>query len=229
MRAVLRVVRRVLLAAACIALVASVVVCVRGYALYREAIAELPVSDAVDAARASSGYVRSDDLPSFYLDAVVAVEDHRFYDHPGFDVIAIGRALLHDITTLSLEQGGSTITQQLAKNLFFSQDKEFSRKVAEVFMALDLEARYDKEEILELYVNTSYFGGGCTGIGPASRAYLGKEPREMTPCDSALMAGLPNDPNVLWSNPELARARRDLVLAQMEKYGFADGALPSCA
>ena len=228
MRALLRVIRRVLLVCMALAILAAAIVGVRGYALYRETVAELPVGAAVEAARSAPGYVHAEDLPRSYLDAVVAIEDHRFYDHPGIDVIAICRAAWHDLTTLSLDQGGSTITQQLAKNLFFTQEKDFSRKVAEVFMALDLEAHYGKEEILELFVNTSYFGGGCTGIGPAALAYLGKEPREMTPCESALMAGLPNDPNALWADPERARARRDLVLAQMEKYGLAGEGQASC-
>ena len=173
-------------------------------------------------ARASAGYVRADELPETYLRAVVAVEGPSVLrPHPRIDVIALCRAAWHDLTTLSLEQGGSTITQQLAKNLFFSQEKDFSRKVAEALMALDLEARYSKGEILELYVNTSYFGDGRTGIGPAARGYLGKEPGAMTPCECALMAGLPNAPNALSADPALALARRDLVIAQMERYGFA--------
>ncbi|MBM6817060.1 transglycosylase domain-containing protein [Olsenella uli] len=221
MRALLRLLRRLLAVLLAIALVAAAVVCVRGYGMYRAALEERPVEQAVGEARASAGYVRADELPETYLRAVVAVEDHRFYDHPGIDVIALCRAAWHDLTTLSLEQGGSTITQQLAKNLFFSQEKDFSRKVAEALMALDLEARYSKGEILELYVNTSYFGDGRTGIGPAARGYLGKEPGAMTPCECALMAGLPNAPNALSADPALALARRDLVIAQMERYGFA--------
>ena len=153
MRAVLRVVRRVLLVLVAIGAVAAAIVAVRGYALYRDVLAERPVEEAVEEARSAEGYVRVEELPDFYLRAVVAIEDHRFYEHPGFDVIAICRAAWHDLTTLSLEQGGSTITQQLAKNLFLTQEKDFSRKVAEVLLALDLEASYEKGEILELYVN----------------------------------------------------------------------------
>lgn len=220
MRAVLRAVRRVLLVLLAACAIAAAVVAVRGYGLYRETIAEHPIEQTVEAVRAREGYVGADELPDFYLRAVAAIEDHRFYEHPGFDVIAICRAAWHDLTTLSLEQGGSTITQQLAKNLFFSQDKDFSRKVAEVFMAVDLEGRYSKEEILELYVNTSYFGDGLTGIGPAARGYLGKEPIDMTRDECALMAGLPNAPGVLSADPELARERALLVLGQMEKYGL---------
>ena len=166
-------------------------------------------------------WVDYEDIPQDLINAVVAVEDHRFYEHSGFDVIAICRAAWHDLTTLSLEQGGSTITQQLAKNLFLTQEKDFSRKVAEVFIALDLEAAYEKDQILELYVNTSYFGDGLTGVGAAARGYLGKEPTEMTERECALMAGLPNAPNALAADPERAWARAELVLAQMEKYGLS--------
>lgn len=166
MRAVLRAVRRVLLVLLAACAIAAAIVAVRGYGLYRETIAERPIEQAVEAARAREGYVGAGELPDFYLRAVVAIEDHRFYEHPGFDVIAICRAAWHDLTTLSLEQGGSTITQQLAKNLLLTQEKDFSRKVAEVFMALDLEGAYEKDEILELYVNTSYFGDGSRAWAP---------------------------------------------------------------
>ncbi|WP_273396790.1 biosynthetic peptidoglycan transglycosylase [Thermophilibacter mediterraneus] len=220
MRVVLRALRRLLLVLLAVGALAAGIVTLRGYGLYHEALGRAPIEQTVDAVRAGEGYVTLAELPQTYLDAVVAIEDHRFYDHPGFDVIAICRAAWHDLTTLSLEQGGSTITQQLAKNLFFSQDKDFSRKVAEVFMAVDLEGRYSKEEILELYVNTSYFGDGLTGIGPAARGYLGKEPIDMTRDECALMAGLPNAPGVLSADPELARERALLVLGQMEKYGL---------
>lgn len=228
MRAFLRLLRRVLLAIFFLALLAALAVTCRGYALYREALTAHPIEQAVEEVRSLPKFVGVEELPNTYLDAVVAVEDHRFYEHGGIDLIAIGRAAWHDLTTLSLEQGGSTITQQLAKNLFLSQEKELSRKVAEVFLAFDLEARYEKSEILELYVNTSYFGEGCDGIGEASSWYLGKEPLEMTPCECALMAGLPNAPSLLSENMDLAWERARLVAEQMEKYGLADVASVVC-
>ena len=228
MRAVLRAVRALVLVLLACVLFAGAYVGVSGYLLYREALGRAPIEEIVESARSDDSYVRMDDLPDVYLDAVVAIEDHRFYDHPGFDVIAICRAAWHDLVTLSLEQGGSTITQQLAKNLFFTQDKDFSRKVAEVFMALDLEARYTKSEILELYVNTSYFGDGLSGIGEAARGYLGKEPLEMTPWECALMAGLPNARKALSGDGDLAWARAELVMAQMEKYGYDTSVFSAC-
>ena len=228
MRGFLRALRRVLLVAVALACLAALAIVWRGYAMYRAALEDRPVAQVVEEVRSSDGYVGSDELPETYLDAVVAIEDHRFYEHPGIDPIAIARAAWHDLTTLSLEQGGSTITQQLAKNLFFTQEKDFSRKVAEVFMAFDLEASYDKDDILELYVNTSYFGDGLTGIGAACRGYLGKAPHEMSPCECALMAGLPNAPNALSADPDLAWARAELVMAQMEKYGYDTSVFSAC-
>lgn len=225
MRGVLRAVRRVALVLLAVVLLGAVAVAWRGHALYRRAVSERGIEEVVASVRARPGYVSIDDLPQTYLDAVVAVEDHRFYEHGGVDVISIGRAAWHDLTTLSLEQGGSTITQQLAKNLFLTQDKELARKVAEVFVAWDLEARYDKREILELYVNTAYFGEGCYGIAEASRVLLGKPASEMTPVECTLMAGLPNAPSALAGDAEAAEARRQVVVGQMEKYGYDVGGL----
>ena len=228
MRSFLRLLRRVLFAALVLALLAALALTWRGYALYREALKASSLEQTVEEVRSQPGFVAMEDLPETYLRAVVAIEDHRFYEHAGIDVIAIGRAAWHDLTTLSLEQGGSTITQQLAKNLFLTQEKDLSRKVAEVFLAFDLEAHYDKSEILELYVNTSYFGDDCTGIGEASSRFLDKTPREMTSCECALMAGLPNAPSLLSEDMELAWRRARLVAGQMKKYGLVDSASSVC-
>ena len=111
---------------------------------------------------------------------------------------------------MSLEEGGSTITQQVAKNLFLSQKKEFTRKVAEIFLAFDLEATYTKREILEFYVNSSYFGLGCTGIGQAAPAMLGVAPANMTLDQAALMAGIPNEPG---STPPIGRQQRRVAMS----------------
>ena len=111
------------------------------------------------------GFTPIDQLPSLYLQSVVAVEDHRFFAHPGFDAIATGRALVNDLKAGAIVEGGSTITQQLAKNQFFTQEQTLERKVAEVFMALNIERHFSKSEILELYVNSIYFGDGYEGVG----------------------------------------------------------------
>ncbi|MBM6868621.1 biosynthetic peptidoglycan transglycosylase [Collinsella tanakaei] len=201
-----------------------------GYALYREALGRQSIEEAVAELRETPGYTPIEELPQRYLDAVVAIEDHRFYEHGGIDVIAIGRALLADISTLSLREGGSTITQQVAKNLFFTKDKRFERKVAEVFMVHDLEAAYGKREILELYVNSAFFGRDYTGIGQASWGYLGHAPAEMDDYECTLMAGFPNAPNLFATDPKAAAVRQQLVVQQMERYGFDAGeAAPASA
>lgn len=223
MKTLARIIRLVLV----IALVTVIAMCAltvwRGYGMYREALADRPISQTVEELRATDAYTELDELPQTYLDAVVAVEDHRFYEHGGIDPIAICRAAFNDLRTLSLREGGSTITQQVAKNLFFTQDKHFDRKVAEVFMAFDLEARYSKREILELYVNSSYFGSGYTGIGQAAPGYLGCDPSDMSDYECALMAGFPNAPELFAADPQAADSRARVVVQQMEKYGFDPG------
>lgn len=221
LRAVVRVIGRLLAVALLVGAVAAGVTVWRGYEMYHDALEANGIAEVVEELRQQPGYTSSEQLPGYYLNAVVAIEDHRFYDHGGIDVISICRAAWHDLTTLSLEQGGSTITQQLAKNLLFSQERDFARKVAEVFAAFDLEREYSKAQILELYVNSCYFGDGLTGIGQAAPAYLGKPPSEMTDDECALMAGIPNAPSVLSYDYEAALARQRLVQAQMEKYGLA--------
>ena len=195
-----------------------------GYEMYRDALSRQSLENRVAQARADSNYLSLSQLPQAYLDAVVAVEDHRFWRHWGVDLIAIGRAAWHNLSSWSLDQGGSTITQQLAKNLYFTQEKSFIRKAAEVFMALALERAYSKEDILELYVNSIYFGDGYYGIRQASLGYLGKEPMDLTVEECALLAGIPNAPSVysLTENPNLAQQRRQYVLKQMADYGYLE-------
>ena len=161
-------------------------------------------------------------MPELYLDAVVAVEDHRFEQHLGIDLIAIGRAAWNNLTSWSLREGGSTITQQLAKNMYFTQEKSFIRKIAEMFMAFRLESSYTKDEILELYVNSIYFGDGYYCVRDASQGYFGKDPIDMTDYESTLLAGIPNAPSVysLTANPDLAEQRQQYVIQQMVRYGY---------
>ena len=156
------------------------------------------------------------------MDAVVAVEDHRFEQHLGIDLIAIGRAAWNNLTSWSLREGGSTITQQLAKNMYFTQEKSFIRKIAEMFMAFRLESSYTKDEILELYLNSIYFGDGYYCVRDASQGYFGKDPIDMTDYESTLLAGIPNAPSVysLTANPDLVEQRQQYVIQQMVKYGY---------
>ena len=124
--------------------------------MYRTAITEMPVKEKVASIKAKENYTQIEEMPETYKNAVIAVEDRRFYLHNGVDVIAISRAILNDIKAKALIEGGSTITQQLAKNIYFTQKKELTRKIAEIFMVFELEKACSKDEILELYLNEIY-------------------------------------------------------------------------
>lgn len=194
----------------------------RGYQRYEDAVNEISINDKIEEIKSNPSYTAYEELPTIYLDAVVAVEDKRFYKHWGVDIISIGRAVKNNIQAGELVEGGSTITQQLAKNLYFNQEQSIERKAAEAFMAFSLENKYSKKEILELYVNTIYFGDGYYCVADASRGYFGKEPGQMTDCESTMLAGVPNAPSAYAPsvNPELAKARQAKVLKSMvkEKY-----------
>ena len=122
----------------------------QGYQMYAAVMEEQPLEEKIEEIRQEPGYTTLAELPETYLNAVVATEDHRFFQHPGIDIIAIGRAMKNNILAGSLREGGSTITQQLARNLYFTQEKKFTRKAAEMFLAFKLEKEYTKEELLEL-------------------------------------------------------------------------------
>ena len=193
-----------------------------GYDMYKEALDNMPLSQKIEEIRSSENYITIDKLPKIYLDAVVAVEDHRFYEHSGIDIIAIGRAAINDIKAMELVEGGSTITQQLSKNIYFTQEKSFIRKIAEVFMAFNIERNYNKDEILEFYVNTSYFGNGYYGVKEASLGYFNKMPNDLTDSEAIMLAGIPNEPSNYNPkvNPNLAKQRQKQVLDKMAKYGY---------
>ena len=193
-----------------------------GYNMYKEAIQNEPLEQKVEEIKQKINYTQINEVPKIYQNAVIAVEDHRFYSHNGIDIIAIGRAFVNDIKAMSFVEGGSTITQQLAKNIYFTQEKKITRKIAEVFMAFEIEKNYSKEEILELYLNTSYFGDGYYTVKEASLGYFGKEPNKMTDSESIMLAGIPNAPSVYspTKNPELAKERQKQVVEKMIKYGY---------
>lgn len=214
--------RYVLLPLMILAAIPTVMLIQDGYELYAQALEECPVQEMAERIESKPDYTPVDELPQIYLDAVISVEDHRFYSHPGVDLLAIGRAAFNDLRTLSFAEGGSTITQQLAKNLYFSQEKQLTRKIAEVFVALDLEKSYSKDEIFELYVNSIYFGDGYYGIGSASLGYFELEPSKMNDYESTLLAGVPNAPSRYAPSKYLDRAeKRQLqVLRRMEACGY---------
>ncbi|MBX6378224.1 MAG: PBP1A family penicillin-binding protein, partial [Clostridia bacterium] len=162
------------------------------------------------------------EVPVALREAVVAVEDDRFYRHFGIDPIALVRALVINLRAGHIVEGGSTITQQLAKNLYLTRERSLGRKVYEAFLTLQLEARYSKDEILEMYLNQIYLGHGTYGVEAASRLYFGKPVRELDLAEAALLAGLPRAPETYspFRNPDLALQRRRHVLNRMAELGY---------
>lgn len=195
---------------------------VDGFTAYKKAIAELSVEDLVEKVKNKENFESIDLIPKMHINAVIAVEDHRYYKHHGIDLIAILRAVMHDIEARDFVEGGSTITQQVAKNNYFTQDKTIRRKIAEMFMAFKLESDLNKDEILELYLNTSYFGLGYDTIKEASVGYFSKEPKDMTDSESIMLAGVLNAPSAYApsKNLPLARQREKQVLEKLVKYNY---------
>jgi penicillin-binding protein 1A len=166
--------------------------------------------------------VSLEELPPYLPKAFVAIEDRRFYDHWGIDPMGLARAVYRNLTHGGGLQGGSTLTQQLAKNLFLTQERTASRKVQEAILALWLERNYTKDQILELYLNRVYFGAGAYGVEAAAQRYYGKSARDVSLAEAAMLAGLVQSPSRLAPNrnPEGAQARAEFVIAAMEALGF---------
>lgn len=162
------------------------------------------------------------ELPPYLPRAFVAIEDRRFYSHYGIDPVGIARAAVRNVTARGVAQGGSTLTQQLAKNLFLTQERTASRKIQEAILALWLERNYSKDQILELYLNRVYFGAGAYGIEAASQRYFGKSARSVTLAEAAMLAGLVQAPSRLAPNrnPDAAEKRAQMVIAAMTELGF---------
>ena len=165
--------------------------------------------------------VEIENLPSYVPGAVVAIEDRRFYSHPGIDPIGLARAVVTNLTAGSLRQGGSTLTQQLAKNLFLDPSRTVERKIQEMILAVWLEAKYSKDEILEMYLNRVYLGAGAYGIDGAARRYFDKGAEDLTIAEAALIAGLLKAPSYYAPTTSLERAneRAALVVDAMEDTG----------
>lgn len=188
-----------------------------GYEMYSDALEEKSVLEMAADIKSRCHFAEYKELPAFYVNAVIASEDKNFFGHKGIDVFAICRAVLHDIKVKAPEQGGSTITQQLAKNEYFTQEKRLERKFAEMFMAFKIETELSKEEIFSLYANSIYFGSGYYGLDSAAKGYFGKDITELSEYECAMLAGLPNAPSAYSpdTSPELARERTEKVIENM--------------
>ncbi len=165
-------------------------------------------------------------VPQNLQNAFIAAEDNRFYEHIGIDPIGIFRAIFANLTNRGIAQGGSTITQQLAKNAFLSQEQTLKRKIQEAMLALEIEHKYSKKEILEMYMNQIYFGQGAYGIQTAAKTYFNKDVNELTLTQCAMLAGLPKSPLYYspFNNLNEAKKRKNVVLDQMVKYGYVSAA-----
>lgn len=200
-----------------VAVTATTICGVIGYVGYKNATADRPVTQAIGEVQAQANYTPLENIPVIYKNAVIAIEDHRFYDHGGFDVIATARALLHNALADEVREGGSTITQQLAKNLYFDNSPTFTRKLAELFVARAIEKEYSKDQILAAYINCIYYGNGYYNIYDASMGYFGVMPAYLSDDQATLLAGVPNAPSLYAPtvNLTLARERQQQVLRAM--------------
>ncbi len=203
-------------------IIAASFVFIIGYGYYSNTLHESSLTERVEKVTNKEHFVKFEDLSDNYINAVIAVEDHRYYEHGPVDFIAVTRALYTNIRDGEFDEGGSTITQQVAKNVIFNQDKTLIRKIGEVFGAFDLEKNYTKNEILALYVNSNYFGDGYYGIYEASKGYYHKDPKDLTLNEASMLAGIPNAPSVYSPNvnPDLSKKRQKHVLNKMVENGY---------
>ena len=169
-------------------------------------------------------YVALPDIPKSLQDAVISTEDQRFYEHQGVDLLGIARALWVDIRAGSQVQGGSTITQQYAKQAFVGDQSSIKRKLQEALLAYKIEEQYSKDKILEMYLNAIYFGHGAYGVQTAAQTYFGKPVKDLTVAESAVLAGVIKSPARYspYMDPVAAKDRRDTVLGQMRDQGYID-------
>ena len=218
----MKVIKKIVLLIILIILFIIAIFTYKGYTLYKEALEKTSIEEKIAEITSKENYTKIEDMPEFYLNAVIAVEDHRFYEHGAIDLISISRAVLINLKSFELKEGGSTITQQLVKNIYFTQEKTILRKISEIFMAFELEKNCEKDKILEMYLNTSYFGDGYYCVKDAANGYFDKEPIDMNKFESSLLAGIPNAPSIYapTKNPDLASQRQKQVLNKMIKYKY---------
>ena len=219
----MKLIRKIILWFLIILIIVTVGITFYGYKYYKETIEKVPLQSRITEIRNDYTFVKKEDMPRQYLDAVVAIEDRRFYNHGSVDPIGILRAIFSNIKSRDIKEGGSTITQQVAKNIYYIEEKNVvKRKVAEVFTAMQLQKEYEKDDILEIYVNTIYFENGYYGIKEACNGYLKKEPKDMNLAELSMLAGVPNAPSVYAPNvdKELCKQRQKQVLNAMVSEGY---------
>lgn len=212
-----KVIKRVILVILVVIMLLTGLIFGSGWHKYKQAVSKLPINEAIIKIKSQENFTPIDEIPLTFINAMVAVEDKRFYNHTGVDFIGVVRAIINNFKAKSMVEGGSGITQQLVKNIYFMNDNTITRKVAEVFVAIELEKKLSKREILELYFNVIYYGNGYYNIYDASMGYFNKPPSKLTNYEATLLAGIPNAPSVysLKKNPELAKQRQKVVVNAM--------------
>ncbi|MCI8470811.1 MAG: transglycosylase domain-containing protein [Clostridia bacterium] len=218
----MKLLKKILIILLILFVIATSIIFIIGFGYYSNAIKQKSLIASVEEVTNKEHYTSFDQLSEDYINAVIAVEDHRYYSHGAIDPIGIARAFYTNIRDGEFDEGGSTITQQVAKNVVFNQDKNIVRKLGEIFAAYDLEKNYSKDEIFALYVNSSYFGDGYYCIYDASHGYYDKDPKDLNLAEASMLAGVPNAPSVYAPtvNPDLAKKRQRHVLNKMVEYGY---------
>ncbi|MBQ3409084.1 MAG: transglycosylase domain-containing protein [Clostridia bacterium] len=219
----MKLLKRILFISIIVIFILALIFGLSGYNYYNKAVSEIALEEKVKQVQSDESFVKYDDLPKNLIDATVAVEDHRFWEHGSIDLVSIGRAIFSNIKAGEAKEGGSTITQQVSKNLYFMNDKyNRDRKIAELIMSSKLEKNYSKQQIFELYVNTIYYGNGYYGIKAAAKGYFNKDPKDLTLSECTLLAGVPNAPSKYAPtvNLELCKERQAKVIRSMVKYGY---------
>ena len=218
----MKIIRKLLLIIFILILIIVIIGGIIGFVTYSQALNEKPLLTRTSEVTGSEHYTPFSQLSKDYINAVISVEDRRYYEHGPIDLIGIARAIWTNIKNGELQEGGSTITQQVAKNLVFTQEETATRKLGELFASFDLEKNFSKDEIFALYVNSSYFGEGYYGIYDASIGYYGKEPKDLNLDEASMLAGVPNAPSVYAPtvNPDLANQRQAHVLNTMVENNY---------
>lgn len=204
---------------------AAGVIMLNGYKDYKIEINNNSIESLVTNIQGKNNYVKIENISQDFLLAIVAIEDKRFLKHNGVDYISLVRAVCKNIEAGKVIQGGSTITQQLAKNMYFDGEQKLTRKIAELLIAKDLEKKYSKNEILELYVNVIYYGNNSYGIREATKGYFDKEPDELTYDEATLLAGVPQAPSYydLTKNMSAAKNKQEYVEKALKEYKINNG------
>ena len=203
-----------------IGIVIFLILLISGFYVYKSAVKNVPLEQKVIEVTSKNNYVEIQDISDYLKKYVVNVEDKRFYNHNGIDFIAIVGSLISNINVGYYKYGASTITQQLAKNMYFSNEKKLTRKIAEMFVAFELEREYSKDDILEMYLNIIYFGNNYYGINEASYGYFNVSPKNLNEYQSSLLVGSPQAPSIYdlkYKNNKAMEERYNQVLKILVK------------